>query len=58
MTGQTLVQSVSLDPAHPDVPGALPSNYVAHLNQPGLRMMMREPTLVRPYPAAASKAMP
>jgi hypothetical protein len=58
MTGQTLAQSVSLDPARPDAHAALPSNYVAHLNQPGLRMMMREPTLVRPYAAAASKALP
>ncbi len=58
MTGQTLAQSVSLNPAQPGMDGALPSNYVARLNQPGLRVMMREPTLVRPYAAAASKAMP
>ncbi len=58
MTGHTLVQSVSLNPAQPDPQTALPSNYVAHLNQAGLRMMMREPTMVRPYPAAASKALP
>ncbi len=56
MTGQTLPQSI--DPGVPDTLFPLPPNYVAHLNQPGLAMMLREPTMVRPYPAAASKAMP
>ncbi|MEP6503056.1 MAG: hypothetical protein ABJD97_06995, partial [Betaproteobacteria bacterium] len=55
MTGKTLPQS--LDPL-PDMIPPLPSNYVAHLNQPGLAMMLREPTMVRPYAPAASKAMP
>ena len=34
------------------------TNYFAHLNQPALATMMREPALVRPQAAAASKAMP
>jgi hypothetical protein len=55
MTGWTLPQS--LNPNGIDTFAPLPSNYVAHLNQPGLAMMLREPTTVRPY-ATASKAMP
>jgi hypothetical protein len=56
MTGHTLAQSI--DPGMPDWLPPLPSNYVAHLTQPGLIMMMREPTMVQPYAAAASKALP
>ena len=56
LTGQTLVQS--LGPPQPGRRAALPSNYFAHLNQPGLAAMMREPALVQPYAAAASKAGP
>jgi hypothetical protein len=56
LTGHTLVESVY--PGRPGILAPLPSNYVARLNQPGLATMLREPTLVRPDPAAASKVMP
>ena len=55
-TGQTLVES--LGPPSPGAHAALPSNYFAHLNQPGLATMLREPTMVTPTPTAASKGPP
>jgi len=42
----------------PSYVGLLPNNYVGQLNQAGLAYLMREPTMVRPYPAAASKPQP
>jgi hypothetical protein len=56
MTGHTLSQSLemSTDDSFPP----LPPHYVAHLNQAGLAAMLREPTMVTPYPAAPAKATP
>jgi len=56
MSGRTLPQS--LEPNAGDTFPLLPSNYAANLNQPGLAAMLREPTMVRPYPAPASKGAP
>ncbi len=52
LTGRTLGQISSLDGVHYN--GLLPPNYVARLNQPGLMTLLRPPTLVQPYRAAAA----
>jgi hypothetical protein len=36
----------------------LPTNYVGHLNQPGLQALMRQPAQVSPYPAVPAPARP
>jgi len=54
MSGHTLPQSLAMSTDDSFPP--LPSHYVAHLNQAGLAAMLREPTMVTPYPAAASQA--
>jgi hypothetical protein len=56
LTGKTLAQ-VSLE-QHAFGLRQLPSNYVGHLNQPGLQALMREPSMVKPYSDASSKARP
>jgi hypothetical protein len=56
LTGKTLAQ-VSFE-QHAFGLTQLPSNYVGHLNQPGLQALMREPSMVRPYPDASPKARP
>jgi hypothetical protein len=44
LTGRTLAE-ISAGEGH------LPTNYVGHLIQPGMTMLMREPTLVQPFSA-------
>jgi hypothetical protein len=56
LTGKTLPQ-ISAD-LSPRGFVQLPSNYVGRLNQPGLQALMREPTMVLPYPDAPSKLRP
>ena len=56
MTGHTLPQSMAMSTDDSFPP--LPPHYVAHLNQAGLAAMLREPTMVTPYPAAPAKAKP
>ena len=56
LTGKTLAQ-VSFE-QHAFGLTQLPSNYVGHLNQPGLQALMREPSMVSPYPDASSKVRP
>ncbi len=56
LTGQTLAE-VSSRKAH-GYASALPPHYVATLNQPGLLMLLREPSLVRPNEPAARRSLP
>jgi hypothetical protein len=56
LTGNTLAQ-VSFE-QHAFGLRELPPNYVGHLNQPGLQALMRTPSMVAPYPGAASKGSP
>lgn len=53
-SGQTLAQ-VSFSDHAPFGLTQLPNNYVAQLNRPGLRWLMRQPQPVRPYASAASE---
>jgi hypothetical protein len=53
-TGETLGELSS--PHQPSYAGWLPPHYVAQLNQPGLAMLMREPTMVLPDAAASGAA--
>jgi hypothetical protein len=56
LTGKTLAQ-VSFE-QHAFGLTQLPTNYVGHLNQPGLQALMRQPSMVVPYPDASSKVRP
>jgi hypothetical protein len=56
LTGKTLAQ-VSFE-QHAFGLTRLPANYVGHLNQPGLQALMRQPSMVLPYPDTSSKARP
>ena len=56
LSGKTLVQiSADQSPFHLAL---LPPNYVGHLNQPGLRALMRDPGQVLPYPDASKRLHP
>ena len=57
LTGKTLAQ-MSFE-EHAFGLTRLPTNYVGHLNQPGLQALMRQPAMVSPYPgASAAKPRP
>ncbi len=56
LTGKTLVQiSADQSPFHLAL---LPPNYVGHLNQPGLRALMRQPGMVLSYQDASMRLRP
>lgn len=56
LTGKTLAQiSADQSPFHLAL---LPPNYVGRLNQPGLIALMRQPSMVLPYPDGPSRLHP